>query len=250
SVHETVVCSACSTEFELEGDEGLEENTRCPDCGSIGTLARSESYRFEAAPDRTRRYLQRITSNGRHLLRVVNDILDLSKLESGQMVLQCQPVGVAELVAESISLVETLAERERITLNVALDVPENLVSFVDPLRMKQVVLNLVANAIKFSSSGSSVDVALSCDEDVLEFSVRDRGMGISEQDQKIIFDSFTQAESAYGREHGGSGLGLAITRHIVELHSGEITVESELGVGSVFRVRLPRRDSGPVTVEG
>ncbi|MEM6532551.1 MAG: ATP-binding protein [Myxococcota bacterium] len=235
---EVVRCTACEGAFELEPGESVVPETMCPSCGEIGSLSVRRETTFQASSQDTRRYLEQITSNGKHLLRIVNDILDLSKLESGQMVLHAETVDVGPLLEDAKTMLSEMADRRSVSLQLSIEA--GLASLrADPLRLSQAVLNLVTNAIKFSDAGSTVLIEAHSVSDQLTLAVSDRGIGISDKDQKIIFDSFRQAESSYSRNRGGSGLGLAITRQIVELHGGTISVQSELGAGSTFTIHLP-----------
>jgi two-component system sensor histidine kinase/response regulator len=169
---------------------------------------------------------------------VVNDILDVSRLEAGQMTVHKQPIAMQQLFERSIKPMAGLAERQGVSLRVQ-DLPEKCLILGDSTKLGQIFINLVGNAIKFSDGRGHVDVSARSDASAWIFSVRDEGIGISAADQSRIFESFVQAEGGGTRRFGGSGLGLAITKKLVQLHDGEIWVESELGRGSTFFVRLP-----------
>jgi len=181
--------------------------------------------------------LERVQANGRHLLGLINDVLDLSKIEAGQLVLAMEEYSVADMVATVLSATESLARAKGLTLGS--DVPAGLPTGTgDARRLTQVLLNLVGNAIKFTDQGS-VEVRAAQVDGRFELSVVDTGFGIAPDDQAKIFEEFQQVDNTSTRKKGGTGLGLSISRRIVELHGGRITVESEVGKGSIFKVTIP-----------
>jgi signal transduction histidine kinase len=181
--------------------------------------------------------LERVQSNGRHLLGLINDVLDLSKIEAGQLVLAIEEYSVADMVATVLSATESLARAKNLKLGSAV-APGLPTGSGDARRLTQVLLNLVGNAIKFTDQGG-VQIRAVRAGDRFEIAVVDTGPGIAPADQARIFDEFQQLDSTSTRRKGGTGLGLSISRHIVELHGGRITVESEVGRGSTFRISLP-----------
>jgi PAS domain S-box-containing protein len=209
-------------------------------------LGMSELLAETALEPTQRHYLSLMRSNGAALLRLIDDILDLAKIESGRMHLENTAF---ELGAVLRGVTDTLALRANeksltLTTTIASDVPRVLSG--DPLRLRQVLINLVSNAIKFTETGGvsiSVTAEKSADTDVLRFAVSDTGIGIAPEKLSEIFSSFTQADSSTARRFGGSGLGLAIVKRLVELMGGEISVESRLGVGSTFEFRARFKQS-------
>ncbi|MFO1086490.1 MAG: GAF domain-containing protein [Reyranellaceae bacterium] len=181
--------------------------------------------------------LERVQSNGKHLLGLINDVLDLSKIEAGQLVLAMEHYSVADMVSTVLSATESLARTKGLELysNVAPELPTGI---GDARRLAQVLLNLVGNAIKFTDRGG-VEIRAAKAADRFEIAVVDSGPGIAPADQKRIFDEFQQVDNTSTRKKGGTGLGLSISRRIVELHGGRITVESEVGKGSTFIISLP-----------
>ncbi len=181
--------------------------------------------------------LERVQSNGRHLLGLINDVLDLSKIEAGQLVLTQEEYSVADMVATVTAATESLARTKNLALktSVAAGLPTGT---GDARRLSQVLLNLVGNAIKFTDQGS-VEIRAVQAGDLFELSVVDSGLGIKSADQARIFDEFQQVDDTSTRKKGGTGLGLSISRRIVELHGGRISVESEVGKGSTFKVTIP-----------
>ncbi|MDP2329215.1 MAG: ATP-binding protein [Reyranella sp.] len=181
--------------------------------------------------------LERVQNNGRHLLGLINDVLDLSKIEAGQLTLTVEPYSVTDMVATVLSATESLARTKGIALGAAV-APGLPTGTGDARRLAQVLLNLVGNAIKFTDQGS-VEVRAAQAGDRFELSVVDTGLGIAPADQARVFEEFQQVDNTSTRKKGGTGLGLSISRKIVELHGGRISVESEVGKGSTFKVSVP-----------
>ncbi len=193
--------------------------------------------------DSTVHWLSIIKRNGNHLLEIINDILDLSKIESGQLVVERADCSPLELAREVHALMLVRAEQKQIALRLDIHgaLPEKIVS--DPTRLRQILINLVGNAIKFTARGAVV-VAMQCDRDDqgeyhLQFAVRDSGIGISTEQFARLFVPFSQADASTTRHYGGTGLGLAISRRLAEMMAGTIRVESRPGVGSTFTVTIP-----------
>jgi len=183
-------------------------------------------------------YLSDVMTAAESLLSILNEILDLSKIEAGRLDLDPAPVSVPDIVKDVVRLLEPAAAKKSLHLagNISSDIPDHLL--VDSLRLRQVLLNLVGNAIKFTEEGSvDVDVHVESHEenaDCLRFAVRDTGPGIPRDKMRLIFEPFRQADSSTTRRHGGTGLGLTISARLVERMGGRLTVDSELGRGSVF----------------
>ncbi|MGH7152800.1 MAG: sensor histidine kinase [Acetobacteraceae bacterium] len=197
-------------------------------------------------PDKPREVLERIQTNGRHLLALINDVLDLTKIEAGQLTLTLEDYSPAEVVQSVVTATEPLAVEKQLQLSATIqdDMP---VAHGDARRVSQVLLNLVGNAIKFTDKGEVV-VRATAENGQLVLTVRDTGPGIAEADRERIFGEFQQIDNSNTREKGGSGLGLAISKRIVEMQGGTISVESALGRGSLFRVVLPVRVDAPTEV--
>ena len=192
---------------------------------------------YGEAPEKMRTVLERVQTNGKHLLGLINDVLDLSKIEAGQLMLSLADYSLADLVQGVYVAVEPLAARKdlQLTTKVARGLP---VGHGDERRLAQVLLNLVGNAIKFTEKGE-VAIEASCSDGSFRLAVRDSGPGIAAADQAKIFEEFQQVDNAPTRTKGGTGLGLAISKRIVEMHGGRILVDSELGKGATFTIRLP-----------
>ncbi len=194
---------------------------------------------YGEVPEKIREVLERLDKNGRHLLSLINDVLDLSKIEAGQLVLSLDEYSMADVIQTVITSVEALAAEKNLKLNVT--VPADLkIGRGDQQRIAQVLLNLVGNAIKFTERGE-VKVEVGVSNETFLISVIDTGPGILAADQKKIFKEFQQADGSSTRKKGGTGLGLSIAKRIVEMHGGQIWVESIPGKGSNFRFTLPLR---------
>jgi signal transduction histidine kinase/DNA-binding response OmpR family regulator/CHASE3 domain sensor protein len=188
------------------------------------------------------RFLDQVNSSGHHLLGLINDILDLSKVEAGQMELHLASTGVAETIDVVLATIEPLAKSKDIKVISEADRDLHLVA--DPGKLKQMLLNLVSNGIKFTPSGGQVTVAARRADSMIEISVSDTGIGISDADLKLLFKEFQQLDHGADRQQEGTGLGLALTKRFAELHGGTVSVESTKGSGSTFTLRLPVNPSG------
>ena len=186
--------------------------------------------------------LRRINGAGKHLLELINDILDLSKIEARRMDLHLQDFGLIPLLEEAVTTARPLAEAGNNQL--ALDCEETPQTMhTDPTRVLQVVLNLLGNACKFTRDGSvrlSVSVAEISGQEGVVITVEDSGIGMSREQIDKLFEPFSQADTSTAARYGGTGLGLTISQEFCRLMGGDIRVQSELGTGSRFEVRLPR----------
>ena len=200
--------------------------------------------RFDATTGR--RFLDQIHTSGQHLLELINDILDLSKIEAGQMELHPERIELAASVELVLSTVEPLARTKEISLRSDTDPGLSLVA--DPIKLKQMLLNLVSNAIKFTSNGGKVSIRTRQVESWIEIAVTDSGIGIAEADLDRLFAEFQQLDAGHGRQQEGTGLGLALTKRFAELHGGEIKVQSVSGQGSTFTLRLPVEAKRPIVL--
>ena len=192
---------------------------------------------YGETPAKMRGVLERVQRNGKHLLGLINDVLDLSKIEAGQLTLSLADYSLKDVVHSVFAAVESLADEKKLALRI--EVPNNLpVGRGDERRLTQVLLNLVGNAIKFTDQGE-VAIKASATNGAYTLSVCDTGPGIPPADQAKIFEEFQQADSSATKKKGGTGLGLSIARRIVELHGGRMWVESEVGKGAIFSINLP-----------
>jgi signal transduction histidine kinase len=235
---ETACCAGCASVFELEAGDEVSAASTCPECSAIGTLAHEEVTQYHGQPEATARHLRHIEHSGKHLLQMVNGLLDFSKVEAGKLSLSMAEVCVAELLADTVEPLEALATRAGVTLSLGPVAPDLLIR-ADPLRIKQVLINLIGNAIKFSDGRGTVRVSAQGTGRECIFSVCDEGIGIAAEDCARVFQSFEQVHRGDTRKYGGTGLGLSICKALVEMHGGEIWVESALGVGSTFSFRIP-----------
>lgn len=187
-------------------------------------------------------YVRRVSDGAQHLLALVNDILDLSRIEAGRTDLRHEEFRAAEAISEVLSVTGPLAEVKKIT--VRSDTPPTLCVYGDRTRFKQILYNLLSNAVKFTPVGGNVQVNAEPDRGEVRFCVSDTGIGIPREDHTSIFEEFRQVAPATHGVKEGAGLGLAITKRLVELHGGRIWVESTPGDGSRFFFTMPAARSG------
>jgi PAS domain S-box-containing protein len=229
----------------------MSHELRTPMTGVLGML---EIARSGLLDERQREAIDMAHMSGQSLLMIINDILDLTKVESGKLVIEDNPFNLRDCVAETFDILAPEARRKGLELVrlVAQDVPQTLSG--DRLRLQQVLTNLAGNAVKFTEAGK-VELSVTCGNGTPDgkreilFSVSDTGIGIPEGKQELIFQSFCQADDSHSRQFGGTGLGLAISREIVELMGGTICCESKEGVGSTFIFTIPMAESVPATAE-
>ena len=234
------ICSTCQEIFELESGETVNAASVCPACSADGSLALQKRWSFDGELGELPRHLENVVTSGRHLLKVVDDILDISKLEAGKMVVRPEEIKLQDVFRDIYAQASPLSAQKGIPLTVpTVSLTEVLVA--DRVKLVQIFLNLIGNALKFSDEGSPVDLTVELTPDKVVICVRDKGIGIPKHEQKKIFDSFHQAEAGATRKYGGTGLGLTITKQLVELHGGRLWVESVEGKGSDFFVELPKR---------
>ena len=184
-------------------------------------------------------YIGDILQSGQHLLSLINEILDLSKIEAGRMELELSEFDLPGAIEGALVLVRERAVRRGIALGRTIDERLGMIR-ADERKVKQVLLNLLSNALKFTPEGGRIDVAAAMQDGMAEISVRDTGMGIAPEDQEAVFEEFRQVGTA-SKKVEGTGLGLAISRKFIELHGGKIWVKSTVGTGSTFSFTLPLR---------
>jgi signal transduction histidine kinase len=186
--------------------------------------------------------LDRVLGAGRHLLALINDILDLSKIEAGRMELQLEPFALAPLIADVVKTIEPLAARNANQVAVQCDAEIGTLH-ADQMRLRQALLNLMSNANKFTDQGTITIDARQDQEggrDWVSIAVTDTGIGMTAEQMNKLFQEFSQADASTTRKYGGTGLGLAISKRFCQMMGGDITVASEPGRGSTFTIRLPR----------
>jgi len=190
-----------------------------------------------------RQFVDTIRLSGTNLVTIINDILDFSKVDAGHMKLEPQPIRIAEVIQDTAALVSGNATQKGLTLSIEIDTKfQNVCVETDPTRLSQILTNLLSNAVKFTEQGKvvlSLSGVLSADHANLEIAISDSGIGMTEEQLDGLFTSFAQADNSISRRFGGTGLGLAISKQLAELMGGDISVTSELSVGSVFTVILP-----------
>jgi len=220
----------------------MSHELRTPLNAIIGFSEVLSEQMFGDVNDKQMEYLHDIHSSGQHLLTLINDVLDLSKIEAGRMELELSCFDMGLLLENSLTLVRERAQRHG--LSVALEVGDGLTEWVaDARKVKQVVVNLLTNAVKFTPTGGSVTIrarrADTGDQPRAEISIIDTGVGIAAEEQALVFEEFRQASGNYLRKAEGTGLGLSLSKRFVELHGGTLAVKSQPGQGSTFTVTLP-----------
>jgi len=195
--------------------------------------------------DKQNKSLQIIASSGQHLLELINDILDLSKIEAGKFDFYPQSVTVDELCRSSLVFVKPQASKKSVTVTYSKASQISHI-FVDPRRLKQILVNLLTNAVKFTPDNGRVmlHVSTNLEQEIIQFSVIDNGIGIAAEDLKRLFHPFVQVDSSFTRQYEGTGLGLSLVQKLTDLHGGSVYVESEVGKGSCFTINLPCKQDG------
>jgi signal transduction histidine kinase len=236
---------AAANQHKSEFLANMSHELRTPLNAIIGFSEVLHERMFGELNEKQAEYLQDILTSGRHLLSLINDILDLSKVEAGRMELELATFDLPAAVDNAVTLVRERAARHGITLDLYMD-PAVGVVIADERKVKQILLNLLSNAVKFTQDGGRVSVTASTVDGTvdppgdIEIAVTDTGVGIAPEDQVTIFQEFRQVGSGAQRQEG-TGLGLTLTKKFVELHGGRIWVTSEVGKGSTFRFTIPGR---------
>nr|MBC8394871.1 histidine kinase [Deltaproteobacteria bacterium] len=215
----------------------MSHELRTPLNAIIGFSEILEDKTFGELNEKQVKYAKNIVTSGHHLLQLINDILDLSKVEAGKLELKLETIDIERLLSNSLIMIKEKAMKHGIELE--LDIaPEvsGLPVKADEVKLKQIVFNLLSNAVKFTLEKGRIAVKVIKKDEELLFSVSDTGIGIKPEDQGRIFEVFQQVDSSLARKHQGTGLGLSLTRRLIELHGGQIWVESEgiEGMGSTF----------------
>ncbi|MBE9007362.1 response regulator [Fortiea sp. LEGE XX443] len=200
--------------------------------------------KFGQLTHQQRDMIERILNNGKHLLMLLNEVLDFSKLESGRLELKAELFNLKTVVNATIAEIQSLAEAKKLSLQVQINL-ENPWIFNDSVRVRQILVNLLSNAIKFTEAGSIWVEVKELSGNRVAIAVRDTGIGIATKDFKHIFEAFRQVDQSITRKYPGTGLGLAIIDSLVRIMGGTICIESQLGIGSMFKVELPRQISSP-----
>ncbi|MCC6810432.1 MAG: response regulator [Deltaproteobacteria bacterium] len=234
-------CPRCHAEFEGEFSAvGSDEPEHCPDDGAEMLLGKRTIS--TGVPEEQRHFLSRLLHQGQHMLNVVNELLDFSKLDAGKMELHIEQVDIGRVFADVEQTMQGLAAEKRLTVHFP-DLADVRLVRADPVKLAQILINLIGNAIKFTPPNGRIVIQLTKRQvnGVVadEIRVTDSGIGIPKEHLEAIFESFRQVDSGHTRKAGGTGLGLTITRHLVELHGGRIWVDSEPNQGSTFTFYLP-----------
>jgi signal transduction histidine kinase len=225
-----------ATEAKSRFLAGVSHELRTPLNGIIGFSELMYDAKLGPVSEDHKDVLSDILTSARHLLQLINDVLDLSKVEAGRMEFHPEPTRIHTLVHEVRDVVRPLAEKKRLSL--LIDVPLDLVPVVDPARYKQVLYNYLSNAVKFTPENGRVEVRITREEGTFRLEVEDTGVGISPEEISKLFQEFQQLPNSRKAEQG-TGLGLALTRHIVEAQGGSVSVRSVPGKGSVFAAVFP-----------
>jgi len=231
---------ARATRLKDEFLANMSHELRTPLNSILGLSEVMQEGAFGALTDKQRQFLGIIQSSGKHLLELINDVLDLAKIEAGMLDIHIADTSIYSLCEASLTLIQQQAHQKNISLIYTLT--EDLGTLqVDERRMRQVLLNLLSNAVKFTPEGGSVtlEVQGNLSQSSVSFSIIDTGIGIAPEDMSKLFQTFVQLDSSLSRHYEGTGLGLVLVKQIVELHGGRVTVSSELGQGSCFQVTLP-----------
>ena len=216
----------------------MSHELRTPLNAIIGFSELLQQQRFGALNERQLGYVEDVRDAGHDLLALINDILDLSKVEAGRMELELADVSLRATLENGLTMHSEQAARDGVALGLRLE-PEEIAIRADERKIRQVVFNLLSNAVKLTPAGGRVDVLALLTPDGVEVAVSDTGPGIAAEDQDVIFEEFRQARSSSGRHAEGTGLGLPLARKLIELHGGRLWVESAPGEGSTFRFTLP-----------
>lgn len=236
---------ALSTKYKSEFLANMSHELRTP-LNSILLLSRllSENHQSNLTGDQIE-YAQVIQSSGNGLLRLIDEILDLSKIESGKMELEYGDVSVEEMVQNMNDLFQPVAKEKGVQFTTTIEANVLRMIETDGMRVEQILKNLLSNALKFTTQGS-VDLTISEEDGAVSFRVKDTGIGIAKDKQQSIFEAFQQADGSTRRKYGGTGLGLSISRELARLLKGKIDLQSEEGQGSTFTLVLPAKKSGTV----
>jgi PAS domain S-box-containing protein len=225
-----------SNKFKDQFLSTMSHELRTPLNAVLGFSDLLNEERYGPLNERQRRYVNHIHTGGKHLLRLINDILDLSKIEAGRLQLAIENVSVSMTFSESLDTLRPLADKKNQTMTQ--EVPPDFRVRADSTRFRQVLMNLLGNAIKFTPEGGKIELTARKADDLIRIEVRDSGPGIPPEEQKKIFEAFYRLRQSSGAAEG-TGLGLAITQRLVELHGGQLGLESQLGSGSCFYFTLP-----------
>jgi signal transduction histidine kinase len=224
----------------------MSHELRTPLNAVIGFSEVLQAHMFGPLNEKQAEYVEDILHSGRHLLSLINDILDLSKIEAGRVELEASTFDLAAAIENAMTLTKERALRRGLRLERQI-APDLGAIHADERKVKQVLINLLSNAVKFTPEGGSIIIRATRGPEAVTLAVRDTGIGIAPGDQELIFEEFRQVGNDYTRKQEGTGLGLALARRFVELHGGALSLDSALGHGSTFTMTIPL-DASPSTV--
>lgn len=193
---------------------------------------------FGPLNEKQKKHIQNTLKSSTHLLQLINDILDISKIEAGKMTLSLGDYSISSIVLESVNIISSLAFRKNIDISINV-VPSDFTIKVDAKKLKQILYNLLSNAVKFTPENGNVSIEVFKDKGFMQINVKDNGIGIKEEDQERVFREFEQVDGSYEREYEGTGLGLPLTKKLVEMHGGDIYLLSKIGEGTEVIITLP-----------
>ncbi len=216
----------------------MSHELRTPLTSILGFSSMLKQQIFGELNEKQSLYIRQIHRSGQYLLALINDILDLSKIEAGQMTLEYTGLSAIRLCEEAIESVQQQFQIKQLSIRTQFE-RASVELWADEVRVRQMILNLLSNAIKFSSDGGTIEVRSQQRDEQIWIEVQDYGIGIEAEKQHLIFKPFQQVDNSIERRRQGTGLGLALTKHLAELHGGTVSFTSEIGVGSCFVLKLP-----------
>lgn len=236
-IQEQLATKQATQKHTSEYFSNMTHELRAPLAGILGFSRMLQEQIYGSLNPKQSQYVDAIVSSGEHLMAIVNDLLDLSKIEANREELFLEKLAVEDLCLAAISIVQGKAEQQGLAIN--LEITQNVdFCFADQQRLKQILINLLSNAVKFTEQGTII-LKVERQPQKITFSVIDTGIGITAEDRDKLFQPFQQVKNSLSRKHKGTGLGLALSQKLAQLHNGEITLVSEVGKGSCFTVEIP-----------